>query len=141
METEVKTKLIASYRAFIAQLNPDMPVDLPVQRMVIDDGVDRLIIRAEKIAPELPSLPAVEQQPEEPESAGRPPCGARKRNGERCSVPAISGATRCRMHGCGGRSASYRGGPKTAEGRRRIAEAHRQRAAARRSQSDQTIIR
>jgi hypothetical protein len=45
-------------------------------------------------------------------------CGARTRSGNRCRQATLRGKTRCRYHG--GRST----GPKTAEGRRRIAEAN-----------------
>jgi len=45
-------------------------------------------------------------------------CNAKsKRSGERCKAPAVSGKTKCRMHG----GAST--GPRTAEGRQRCAEA------------------
>jgi hypothetical protein len=63
----------------------------------------------------------------------RPRCGARCRNGRRCQAPVVRDADmnaprngRCRLHG--GRST----GPRTPEGRRRIGEAARQRAHARR---------
>lgn len=63
-----------------------------------------------------------------------PRCGARCRDGHPCQAPATRDAEtgcyvrngRCRLHG------GLSTGPKTAEGRRRIGAAARQRAAARR---------
>ena len=54
----------------------------------------------------------------------RPRCGAKTRAGGACKVRVEPGKRRCRFHG--GKST----GPKTAEGRARIAEAQRQRWAA-----------
>ena len=51
----------------------------------------------------------------------RPLCGAQTRTGGRCKVRVEPGKRRCRFHG--GMST----GPKTAEGRARIAEAQRRR--------------
>lgn len=51
-------------------------------------------------------------------------CGARTRKGAPCKAKALPGKTRCKFHG--GMST----GPKTAEGRQRIAEAQRRRWAA-----------
>lgn len=48
-------------------------------------------------------------------------CGARTRKGSSCKARALPGKTRCRFHG----GAST--GPKTPEGRERIAEAQRRR--------------
>lgn len=57
-----------------------------------------------------------------------PTCGARsKSTGAPCRNPVVPGCTRCRVHGCGGRTANYRGGAKTEEGRRRCVEAVRRR--------------
>jgi len=53
--------------------------------------------------------------------SSRPKCGARTRNGEPCKAPAVLGMSRCRMHG------GLSTGPKTAEGRERIAESNRRR--------------
>jgi hypothetical protein len=50
------------------------------------------------------------------------PCGARTRSGKRCRAWPVLGMRRCRMHG--GRST----GPRTSEGRARIAESNRRRA-------------
>jgi hypothetical protein len=54
----------------------------------------------------------------------RPLCGAQTRAGGECKVRVESGKRRCRFHG--GKST----GPKTPEGRARIAEAQRRRWAA-----------
>lgn len=51
----------------------------------------------------------------------RPFCGAKTRNGESCKSRAVFGMARCRMHG--GMST----GPKTEEGRARIAESNSRR--------------
>ncbi len=51
----------------------------------------------------------------------RPVCGAQARNGSTCKMRVEPGKRRCRFHG--GMST----GPKTAEGRARIAEAQRRR--------------
>lgn len=51
----------------------------------------------------------------------RPQCGARTRAGGRCKAPAVRGKARCRMHG------GLSSGPRTKEGRARIAEAQRRR--------------
>lgn len=51
-------------------------------------------------------------------------CGARKKNGHRCQGPALPGKRRCKFHG----GAST--GPKTPEGKAKIAEAQRRRWAA-----------
>ncbi len=48
-------------------------------------------------------------------------CGARTRKGTPCKAKAVAGKKRCRFHG--GNST----GPKTPEGRERIAEAQRKR--------------
>jgi hypothetical protein len=53
--------------------------------------------------------------------AERPTCGAKTRPGGTCSHKIIPGKTRCRFHG--GKST----GPRTPEGRARIAEAQRKR--------------
>ena len=45
-------------------------------------------------------------------------CSAKTRKGTACQKPPLRGKTRCRLHG--GKST----GPKTAEGRARIAQAH-----------------
>lgn len=58
----------------------------------------------------------------------RPLCGARRRKGTPCQCRAMPYRERCRMHG--GMST----GPKTAEGRARIAESNRRRAELRRAQ-------
>src|SRR5438105_3030362 len=63
----------------------------------------------------------------------RPMCGARTRAGGNCQAKVVPGATRCRMHGAGGRTEDYHGGPKTQAGRTAIAEANRRRAAQRRA--------
>ena len=51
-------------------------------------------------------------------------CGARTRKGTPCKAKALPGKTRCKFHG--GMST----GPKTAEGRQKIADAQRRRWAA-----------
>ncbi|PIV79226.1 MAG: hypothetical protein COW54_05530 [Rhodobacteraceae bacterium CG17_big_fil_post_rev_8_21_14_2_50_63_15] len=48
-------------------------------------------------------------------------CGARTRKGTPCKAKALPGKIRCRFHG------GLSTGPKTPEGRERIAEAQRQR--------------
>lgn len=58
--------------------------------------------------------------------ADRPRCGAKNRKGSSCKLPVEPGKRRCRFHG----GAST--GPKTSEGRARIAEAQRKRWARRR---------
>lgn len=58
----------------------------------------------------------------------RPLCGARTRAGGSCAMRLEPGSHRCRLHG--GKST----GPKTAEGRARIAEAQRRRWAIRRGE-------
>ena len=60
-----------------------------------------------------------------PKSA-RPLCGARTRRGTPCQARAVEGRERCRLHG--GMST----GAKTAEGRARICESNRRRAALKR---------
>ena len=45
-------------------------------------------------------------------------CGARTRRGTACQKPSIKGKTRCRLHG------GLSTGPRTAEGKARIAAAH-----------------
>ena len=45
-------------------------------------------------------------------------CGAKTRRGTACQKPPIQGKTRCRLHG------GLSTGPRTAEGRARIAAAH-----------------
>jgi hypothetical protein len=45
-------------------------------------------------------------------------CGARTRRGTACQKPPLNGKTRCRLHG------GLSTGPKTAEGKARIAAAH-----------------
>jgi hypothetical protein len=71
--------------------------------------------------PEPPPTPAAAPPTKKvrgnPNLALAPRCGARTRAGCPCRSPAISGKQRCRMHG--GRST----GPRTAEGRARIAAA------------------
>lgn len=57
--------------------------------------------------------------------AERPTCGAKTRSGGVCAHKVTPGRTRCRYHG--GKST----GPRTAEGRARIAEAQRKRWATR----------
>lgn len=51
-------------------------------------------------------------------------CGARTRKGMPCKAKALPGKTRCRFHG------GLSTGPKTSEGRERIAKAQRKRWAA-----------
>jgi hypothetical protein len=51
----------------------------------------------------------------------RPKCGARNRQGEPCAVRVEPGKARCRFHG------GLSTGPRTIEGRARVAEAQRQR--------------
>lgn len=58
-------------------------------------------------------------------TSARPRCGAKNRQGSPCKLPVEPGMRRCRFHG----GAST--GPKTAEGRARIAEAQRKRWAKR----------
>lgn len=53
----------------------------------------------------------------------RPLCGARTRKGVPCAARVVEGRTRCRLHG------GLSTGAKTAEGRARIAESNRRRAA------------
>ena len=45
-------------------------------------------------------------------------CGARTRRGTACQKPPLNGKTRCRLHG------GLSTGPRTAEGKARIAAAH-----------------
>ncbi len=54
-------------------------------------------------------------------SSTRSPCGARTRKGTPCRAKALSGKQRCKFHG--GKST----GPRTVEGKARIAEAQRKR--------------
>jgi hypothetical protein len=54
----------------------------------------------------------------------RPACGAQNRQGKPCSVKVEPGKRRCRFHG------GLSTGPKSEEGRARIAEAQRRRWAA-----------
>ncbi len=65
-----------------------------------------------------PSPPPTTKRRGNPALALVPRCGARTRAGCPCRAPAIHGKLRCRMHG--GRST----GPRTEEGRARIAAAH-----------------
>ena len=51
----------------------------------------------------------------------RPKCGARNRQGEPCAVRVEPGKARCRFHG------GLSTGPRTIEGRARVAEAQRRR--------------
>ena len=51
----------------------------------------------------------------------RPTCGARNRQGNSCAVRVVPGKRRCRFHG------GLSTGPRTVEGRARIAEAQRRR--------------
>ncbi len=67
-----------------------------------------------------------------PARADRPRCGARTRKGEPCKAPVVwargeKPRARCRMHG------GLSTGPRTVEGRERIAESNRRRAAVRRA--------
>ena len=55
-------------------------------------------------------------------SSRRPLCGAKTRKGTPCAALAVEGRARCRFHG------GCSTGPKTAEGRARIAESNRRRA-------------
>ena len=59
-----------------------------------------------------------------------PSCGAKTRSGSLCELPVHPGKSKCRLHG----GAST--GPKTAEGRQRIAEAQRKRWASTSSASE-----
>lgn len=68
------------------------------------------------------------------EANARARCGARTGKGTPCQCKVEPGRTRCRFHG--GRST----GPKTPEGRARIAEAQRQRWAAWRAQREASEI-
>ena len=70
----------------------------------------------------------------------RPRCGARCRTGRRCQAPVVWDADanaprngRCRLHG------GLSTGPRTPEGRRRIGEAARLRAQARRRMREQAV--
>ena len=45
-------------------------------------------------------------------------CFAKTRSGKKCQKPPVKGKTRCRLHG------GLSTGPRTAEGKARIAEAH-----------------
>ena len=70
------------------------------------------------------------QRKPRPRRADRPRCGARTRKGDRCRALVVwpkggKPRARCRMHG------GLSTGPRTAEGRERIAESNRRRAAAR----------
>ncbi len=51
----------------------------------------------------------------------RPFCHARRRDNHKCKARVVPGTNRCRMHG------GLSSGPKTAEGRERIAESNRRR--------------
>ena len=62
--------------------------------------------------------------------AKRPLCGARKRKGGQCRAKAVEGRERCRLHG------GLSTGAKTAEGRARISESNRRRAALRSQQRE-----
>ena len=64
--------------------------------------------------------PAVRLSVSDPPRALRPECGARTRKGTPCAARCVPGRERCRMHG------GLSTGPKSAEGRERIAEANRQ---------------
>lgn len=70
-----------------------------------------------------PRLLAREPRPPRVERAR---CGARTRKGTPCRCQPVEGKRRCRYHG------GLSTGPKTAEGRRRIAESNRRRASQRR---------
>jgi hypothetical protein len=48
-------------------------------------------------------------------------CGANTRKGTKCRAQALSGKSRCKLHG------GFSTGPKTEEGRKRIAQAQRKR--------------
>ena len=65
-------------------------------------------------------LPTVRLSVSDPPRALRPECGARTRKGTPCAARCVPGRERCRMHG------GLSTGPKSAEGRERIAEANRQ---------------
>jgi hypothetical protein len=87
--------------------------------MTLNDGLTRVTISLQTKQPK--------------HASGSPICGARrKRDGLPCTLPALTGFTRCRYHGCGGRSADYRGGPKTLAGIERIREGVRRREERRR---------
>jgi hypothetical protein len=73
---------------------------------------------AEQAAAEIKARPYVPKP-------GKPLCGARKRNGEPCMGRGKGAGGRCKWHG--GKST----GPRTPEGRARIAESNRRRARAR----------
>lgn len=60
----------------------------------------------------------------------KPLCGARTRTGTSCRMTVEPGKTRCRLHG--GKST----GPRSPEGRERVAEAQRQRWAQYRKQRE-----
>ncbi|MES2460720.1 MAG: HGGxSTG domain-containing protein [Armatimonadota bacterium] len=62
-----------------------------------------------------------------PAKKDRPLCGAATRQGTPCRMGALPGKSRCTLHG--GKST----GPKTAEGKARIAESNRRRAQEKRS--------
>lgn len=62
--------------------------------------------------------------------ANRSVCGARTRKGTPCAARVVGDTERCRMHG------GLSTGPKTAEGRVRIAESNRRRARERRVGQD-----
>jgi hypothetical protein len=62
--------------------------------------------------------------------AKRARCGARTRKGTPCQARCVDGKERCRLHG------GCSTGPKTVEGRVRIAESNRRRAAQARAGSD-----
>ncbi len=61
----------------------------------------------------------------------RPLCEARTRSGTPCRAKAVEGRERCRLHG------GLSTGAKTAEGRARICESNRRRAALKREQEAQ----
>jgi len=65
--------------------------------------------------------PAVRLSVSDPPRALRPECGARTRKGTPCAARCVPGRERCRMHG------GLSTGPKSAEGRERIAAANRRR--------------
>ena len=73
---------------------------------------------AEAIAREMARLAAKEKAAQ---ARRRVPCGARTRKGQPCRLLSEPGRKRCKFHG--GMST----GPRTAEGRARIAEAQRRR--------------
>jgi hypothetical protein len=56
-----------------------------------------------------------------PSKRDRDRCGAKTRMGSPCQAPSVHGRDRCRMHG------GLSTGPKTPEGRARIAEAQKER--------------